>query len=129
MIKIHIETEEEQEGALRELLAAAAADKARREQASGPARAAVAALANAIAMGSGQGSRIEEVVWSLWNGSNKVGLCDALCGLDGNLQEALLAVIRHRMAAGGDADDVLRAILDISGAMKARVSAGGDGDE
>jgi len=72
-------------------------------------------LVDAIASGSGQGQRIEAVLWSCWNGTHKVGLCDALCGLDTDLGEAVLTLLAARTHMGGDADPILKKIIHLSG--------------
>lgn len=125
-ITVEIETEEQRardrEEALASLAAAIAKSNRRRTATRELAIAAIQPLSRAIASGGGQGRRIAAMVWSLWNGVNKVGLCDVLCGLDAELQDALLAIIRDRMARSGDADEVLRVILQDSGAMAAHLN-------
>jgi len=116
-IEIHIQTPEEERAAVAAITSAIHADRDRRKASKEGAEEHLPRLLAAMRMNSGQGVRITKIVWSLWNGSNQVGLCDVLCGLDGPLQDALLALIRIRMSLGGDADNVLRYLLTESGEM------------
>ena len=74
-------------------------------------------LIQAIANRSGQGAKVEELLWSAWNGENKAGLCDCLCGLDTNLADAVLALLAARAHMGGDADPLLQIIISSSGSQ------------
>ena len=74
-------------------------------------------LVAAIHHRSGQSRKIEALLWSCWNGENKVGLCDALSGLDIPLAQALVAMIAARTFMGGDADDMLHRIIADSGSQ------------
>ena len=74
-------------------------------------------LVKAINCGSGQAAKIERLVWSIWNDEHPVSLCDCLCGLDATLGIAVLAMIAARIHLGGDADDLLRRIIDESGSQ------------
>ena len=74
-------------------------------------------LVKAIGCGSGQAAKIERLVWSIWNDDHPVRLCDCFCGLDTNLGIAVLAMIAARIHLGGDADDLLRRIIDESGSQ------------
>lgn len=79
--------------------------------------ASIATLVRAVQTGSGQGRRIEELLWSCWNGQNKTGLCDSLTGLDSAIAEAAIAMLAARAHLGGDADYLLRQIIDQSGSQ------------
>jgi len=72
-------------------------------------------LTQAIGSGSGQGQRIERLLWSIWNGENKVGLCDDLTCLDSKLAQAAIALLAARAHLGGDADSLLSDIIARSG--------------
>lgn len=69
-------------------------------------------LQKAIATHSGQGDRARIVLLSLWNEDQSVNLCDALSGLDAKLAKALVAAIAARAHLGGDADQLLRRIIN-----------------
>ncbi|MEO8614825.1 MAG: hypothetical protein ABI600_06775 [Luteolibacter sp.] len=88
------------------------ADKARAELID-----ATPILVAAIRHRSGQSRKIEIILWSCWNGENKVGLCDTLSGLDAPLAQALIAIIAARTFLGGDADDLLHRIIAESGSQ------------
>ena len=75
--------------------------------------AATPALIAAIRHGSGQSAKVEAILWSCWNGH----LCDALAGLDENLAEAAVAMVAARAHLAGDADDLLREIIQQSGSQ------------
>jgi len=75
--------------------------------------AATPALIAAIRHGSGQSAKVEAILWSCWNGE----LCDALAGLDANLAEAAVAMVAARAHLAGDADDLLRKIIQQSGSQ------------
>jgi hypothetical protein len=72
-------------------------------------------LLAAIRTPSGQGEKVRAILKSLWNGEpghNEIGLCDALAGLDHELADAVLAAIAARLFLAGDADSLLRPLLD-----------------
>ena len=75
--------------------------------------AATPALVAAIRHGSGQSAKVEAILWSCWNGD----LCDALAGLDASLAKAVVAMISARAHLAGDADDLLRKIIQESGSQ------------
>lgn len=79
--------------------------------------ASIPILVRAIQTGSGQGRRIEELLWSCWNGQNKTGLCDSLTGLDSSIAEAAIAMLATRAHLGGDADPLLKRIINESGSQ------------
>jgi hypothetical protein len=68
-------------------------------------------LIQVIATGSGQGAKVEELLWPTWNGDHKIGLCDSLTGLDTKLAEAALAMLTARAFMGVDADPLLKKII------------------
>lgn len=72
---------------------------------------AIPSLIAAIRHGSGQSVKVEMILWSCWNGE----LCDALAGLDANLADAVVKIISARCHLAGDADDLLREIIQKSG--------------
>ena len=75
--------------------------------------AATPLLIAAIRHGSGQSAKVEAILWSCWNGD----LCDALAGLDANLANAVVAMISARAHLAGDADDMVRKIIQESGSQ------------
>ena len=75
--------------------------------------AATPALIAAIRHGSGQSAKVEAILWSCWNGN----LCDALAGLDASLANPVVAMIAARAHLGGDADGLLRRIIQESGSQ------------
>ena len=77
-------------------------------------------LVTAIRSGGGQGRRVEELLWSAWNGDYKTGLCDSLTGLDSAIAEAVIAMLAARAHMGGDADNLLRQLIDASGSEPPR---------
>ena len=98
-------------------IAALAAAITAHRQLAGQARtnleAATPALVAAIRHGSGQSAKVGAILWSCWNGA----LCDALAGLDANLAKAVVAMIAARAHLAGDADDMLRKIIQQSGSQ------------
>lgn len=79
--------------------------------------AATPSLVAAIRHQSGQSRKVEVLLWSLWNDEHPVSLGDALSGLDSELAVAVLAMIAARAHGGGEADDLLRSIIDQSGSQ------------
>ncbi len=79
--------------------------------------AATPTLIDAIRHQSGQSTKLESILWSLWNDEHPVSLCDTLAGLDPNLAQAAVAMIAARAHCGGDADDMLRTIIDATGSQ------------
>ncbi len=100
-----------------DLFAELAAAITAHRQLAGHARAGLEAatpdLIAAIRHGSGQSAKVEAILWSCWNGD----LCDALAGLDANLAKAVVAMISARAHLAGDADDLLRKIIQQSGSQ------------
>jgi len=78
---------------------------------------AVPVLVDALSHQSGQSRKIEALLWSCWSDTHTVNLCDALSGLDSRLAQAAVAMIADRAHMAGDADDLLRAIIDQSGSQ------------
>ncbi len=74
--------------------------------------AATPILVAALRHHSGQSRKIEAILLSLWNDDHAVNLCDTLSGLDSKLAQAVVAMIAARAHLSGDADDLLRPILD-----------------
>lgn len=68
-------------------------------------------LIKAIRHQSGQSRKIEAILMSLWNDEHPVNLCDGLAGLDPMLAQAAVAMIAGRAHMGGDADGLLRDII------------------
>jgi hypothetical protein len=100
---------------LREIFSAARAAKERAEQAAQELERHVPTLSAAVSCESGQGEKTRKILMSIWNGEpgmNEVGLCDAFAGLDQELAEAVLAAIAARLFLGGDADAILRPIVE-----------------
>ena len=85
--------------------------------------AATPALIAAIRHGSGQSAKLERILWSLWDDDHPVNLCDTLSGLDSKLAQAAVAMIAARAFMAGDADELLRRIIDESGTQPPTVSA------
>lgn len=79
--------------------------------------AAVPVLIDAIRHQSGQSTKIENLLWSCWSDTHPVNLCSELAGLDSKLAQAAVAMISGRAHMGGDADGLIRKIIDISGSQ------------
>ena len=75
-------------------------------------------LIDALRHGSGQSSKIEKLLWCLWNDDHQVNLCDTLAGLDAKLAHAAVAMIAARAHLGGDANEMLRAIIVETGSNR-----------
>lgn len=65
--------------------------------------------------GTGQGTRVRHVLWSLYTCSHAINLGDACSGLDSRIAEALLAAVAARLILGAEIEPVLGEILRISG--------------
>lgn len=81
-------------------------------QARADLESAIPLLIQAIRHHSGQSRKIENLLWSCWNDSHQVNLCDALAGLDAKIAQAAIAMIAARAHLGGDADELLRQIIE-----------------
>lgn len=114
---IHESTPQEREAALQSFFAATRQSRILANTSKAKLEEASPLLIQAIATGSGQGAKIEEILWSVWNGDNKTGLCNSLTGLDSNLAEAVLALLAARAHMGGDADPAIKRIIDSSGSQ------------
>lgn len=75
--------------------------------------AATPMIVAAIRHQSGQSRKVEAILWSAWNGD----LCDMLAGLDSNLADAVIQMIAARAHMAGEADDMLRRIIQQSGSQ------------
>lgn len=106
-----------------ELTAAVRLGRQLADQARAELTAAMPVLIAAIRHGSGQSAKLETLLWSVWNDDHQVSLCDALSGLDAKLAQAAVAMIAARAHLSGDADDLLRRIIDGSGSQPPTVSA------
>ena len=108
-------------------IGALAASISRQRQLAAAARAdldtATPALVAAIRHRSGQSRKVEAILWSLWNDENPTSLCDALSGLDTAVTVAVIAMITARAHGGGEADDLLREIIDQSGSQPPTIPA------
>jgi len=65
--------------------------------------------------GTGQGTRVRHILWSLYTCSHTINLGDACSGLDGRIAEALLAAIAARLILGPQVESKLGDILRVSG--------------
>lgn len=64
---------------------------------------------------TGQGTRVRNIIWSLYSGSHLVQLGYGLSGFDFKIGKAVSAAITARIAVGPDVEDKLRVILRESG--------------
>jgi hypothetical protein len=100
---------------LRAVFATARAARSRAEEARHNLDIHLPILLAAIRTPSGQAAKVRAILKSLWNGEpgmNEIGLCDVLAGLNHELAEAVLAAIAARLFLAGDADALLRPVLD-----------------
>jgi hypothetical protein len=74
--------------------------------------AATPILVNSLRNHSGQSQKIKNILWSVWSDEHPVSLCDTLAGLDTDLAVAVLALIAARAHLDGDADELLRTIIN-----------------
>ena len=65
--------------------------------------------------GTGQGTRVRHILWSLYTCGHLVNLGDACSGLDRRLAEALSAAVAARLLLGPEVESTLRKILQTSG--------------
>jgi hypothetical protein len=100
-----------------ELTTAIALGKTLADQAWADLTAAIPVLVEALRHQSGQSRKIENLLWSVWSDTHPVKLCDALAGLDISLAQAAVAMVAARAHLGGDADDLIRTIIDQSGIL------------
>jgi hypothetical protein len=77
--------------------------------------AATPLLIAALQHDSGQSVKLERILLSCWNDDHTVNLCDALSGLGTKLARAAVSMIAARAHLSGDADDMLRNIIEKSG--------------
>lgn len=98
-----------------ELLAAVQLGRTLADQARVELTDAIPVLIDALRHQSGQSKKIENLLWSCWNDNHQCNLCSELAGLDSKLARAAVAMIAARAYCGGDADDMLRKIIDQSG--------------
>jgi hypothetical protein len=93
---------------LHEIFAVARRAKQRAERAAQELQQHLPTLSAAVGSESGQGAKTRQILRSLWNGE----LCDTLAGLDHELGEAIIAAISARLFMSGDADNLLRPVIE-----------------
>ena len=64
---------------------------------------------------TGGGTRLRQIVWSVWNGETFIGLYDVLGGLDYDLGRAVAKLLEAQLVGALDSDDYLRRVLTESG--------------
>lgn len=64
---------------------------------------------------TGGGTRLRQIVWSIWNGETFIGLYDVLGGLDYDLGCAVAKLLEAQLVGALDSDDYLRRVLTESG--------------
>lgn len=106
-----------------ELTAAIALGRQLASQARADLEAAVPILVAALCHHSGQSRKIENLLWSVWTDGHQVNLSDTLAGLDARLARAIVAMIAARAHMAGDADDLIRQIIEGSGSEPPTASA------
>jgi len=113
--EIHTPTEEEKKAALDSFFEATRASRSAAAQAEKDLYSHSTTLIKALQSASGQGEKVSRIIRSVWNGCHPVGLGNDLCGLDHAIGAAVLALIAARIHMGGNADELIRAILVESG--------------
>ena len=71
-------------------------------------KAALPILADTLGHRSGESAKVAAILQSCWNGE----LCDNLASLDAKVANAIIAAISARAYLGGDADTLLRPLLN-----------------
>lgn len=102
---------------LAELTAGIQLAKQLASQARAELETSVPLLIEAIRHQSGQSRKIEKILWSLWNDEHQVNLCSELAGLDCKIAKAAISMIAARAYLSGDADDLLRTIIEKGGSQ------------
>ena len=64
---------------------------------------------------TGGGTRLRQIVWSIWNGETLIGLYDVFGGLDYDLARAVAKLTEAQLVGALDSDDYLRRVLTESG--------------
>lgn len=64
---------------------------------------------------TGGGTRLRQIVWSVWNGETLIGLYDVFNGLDYDLGSAVAKLVEAQLVGALDSDDYLRRVLTESG--------------
>jgi hypothetical protein len=95
-----------------ELTASIQLGKTLAKQASADLEAATPVLVAALQHDSGQSRKIRNILWSCWNDDLQINLCTELAGIDSRLAQAAVAMIGARAHLSGDADEMLRRIID-----------------
>lgn len=113
--QLHEDSPQERDEALQNFFTAARQGRILANSARAKLEEASPLLIQAIQCRSGQSAKVEEILWSVWNGDNPARLCDCLCGLDTKIGEAVLALLAARVHLGGDADSLIQKIIDQSG--------------
>lgn len=113
----HHQTEEETAEALNELAAHFAQIKEHKQAAKSGLDEALTTITQAIRehWSTGGGTRLRQIVWSLWNGNTVVGLYHVFGGLDYDLGRAVAKLVEAWLVGAVDDDKYLRRVLTESG--------------
>ena len=116
-IQDHQQTEEETEAALNELGAHFRRIREHKQAAKAGLDEALMTITEAIRQHwtTGGGTRLRQIVWSLWNGNTLVNLYGVLGGLDYDLSRAVAKLLEAYMMGALETDDYLRRVLEDSG--------------
>lgn len=116
--QIHDPTGEGAQAALEEFFPKAKKVRERKETARVGLDEALAAITTTLSehWGSGSGSRLSQIVWSLYHRSHLVGLGDVLSNFDADNGQAIAKLLAAKMAGVLD-DAMLRRVLKESGEL------------
>ena len=118
-MELHEPTEQEKQAALDELTHHMKAINERRNSISADElEAALETLTDALThhWSTGGGTRVRRFIWSLWNGWHMVNLFDLCAGLDYQLGDAVIVILRAQMI-GALTEDHKRGVLKKSGEL------------
>ena len=113
----HDQTEEETQAALNEMAGHFHRIKEHKQAAKAGLDEALTTITEAIRQHwtTGGGTRLRQIVWSLWNGNTLVSLYGVLGGLDYDLGRAVAKLLEAYLMGALETDDYLRRVLADSG--------------
>ena len=114
---VHRATDEQKDAAMNDFAAQMRQIKAHQQPVKADRDAALSVITQAIRhhWSTGGGTRLRQIVWSLWNGDTVVGLYHVLGGLDYELARPVAKLLEAWLVGAVDEDKYLRRVLTESG--------------
>jgi hypothetical protein len=111
-------TSEKSSDVLKELTSMLSLGRNRSAAAASQLDAAAPLLIEVLQNDTHQSDQVRQIIWSLYNCSERIALGNLCSGLDLNLAVAVAAAISGRLFMGADVEPILKKILSAAGEFK-----------